>query len=315
MSPEAINHFWEMINGVGHEADSLPNNKDKNAASVDMKASDASTANIDLNNKLVHKEDFEVDVASIISEDLGSLFEGEDLSEEAKEKFATLFEAAVNLKSAKRIAEIEEELELELDEELEEISTNLAESLNSALDHITESWLVENAVAIESTLRRDLTDEFLDDIREVFAKHYVDVPDDKVDIVSEMAERIEELELLASDQIDAIEELRAEREELDAAIALAAEEAELSDVAEGLSESDAEKLKTLVEGITYTDLEDFRKKATIIRENHFKAETPAVVAKKAGVLFEENEDIAEDVVEAKGPMAQYVRMLSHTARR
>lgn len=315
MSPEAINGFWEMINKVGHEADSLPNNKEKNASSVDMKPSDASTANIGANNAFVRKEDFDVDVTKVIAEDLGAMFEGSDLSEETKEKFATLFEAAVNLKASKRIAEIEEAAEVALDEELEEIATNLAESLNSAVDFITEKWLEENAVAIESTLRRDLTDEFLDDIKEVFAKHYVDVPDDKVDVFAEALERIEALELMASEQIDEIEALKAAKAEADAALARVAEEAELNAVAEGLSETDVEKLKTLVEGVSYTDLADFKKKAMIIKENHFKAENTSSI-NKASVLFEETEVISDEEVDSpKGPMAQYVKMLSHTVRR
>ena len=282
MGPETINKFMASIELIGHEARNIPDgNNESNKATISTKPSNASAA----------QESVELDdeIKSIISEDIEKLFEGEDLKEDFKEKVSVLFESAINLKVAKRTLELEEQYNAALDEELNTISENLIEGLNKFCDYSVEKWLEENAVAIESTLKSDLTEQFVEDLHELFKTHYITVPEDRVDVVEELEQRIAELEELASSKIDENIELQAEIEARDAALEESKIEAALETMVKDLPDSDAEKLRTMTESVEYTSVEDFLGKAKVLKESLFPKETTS----SRSNLFEETEVIAE----------------------
>ena len=131
---------------------------------------------------------------AVVREDLNNIFEGQELSEDFKDKVSVLFEAAVNLKSANDIATIKEEYENKLQEEISVFSEQTTSKLDSYLDYVAENWMNENQVAIESTLRNELMEEFLNGLKNLFNEHYIAIPEDKVDVVQTLADKVSALE-------------------------------------------------------------------------------------------------------------------------
>ncbi len=305
MDQETINKFVAMIDQIGHEADSIPgSDASKNKASVDTKPSGAA---VQLVTRLEAVDDV---MRSVIKEDISTLFEGDDLSEEFKTKIETIIESAINLKVGAKVIELEEAYEEQLSEEVEEIAKDLIGTLEVAIDSIAETWLENNEVAIVSTLRSDLTEQFLEDLHGLFATHYIDIPEDKVDIVEEQALRIEELEEIASEVLEENLSLKRTIEEATAEFEVA--EA-LDSVTEGMVATDAEKLRELAESVEFTSATDFTKKLGVLKEAHFTT----VKKPTASVLFEETEILDEEVSSEKkltGSMAQYVKAIERGNR-
>ena len=129
-----------------------------------------------------------------VKEDLEPMFDGEDLSEEFKEKTATLFEAAVSARTSLEIARLEEEFETKLEEHVSTITEELTSKLDTYLDYAVENWMEENQVAIESALRNEIMEDFLDVLKGLFAEHYIDVPESKVDVLEALADKVETLD-------------------------------------------------------------------------------------------------------------------------
>lgn len=307
MDQETINKFVAMIDQIGHEADSIGNgDAEANKNTLNMKPSGAG---VQLVTKL---ESFEVDDAlrTVINEDISSLFEGDELSEDFKTKVSTIIESAINLKVNAKLVELEESYENALQEEVEAIAEDLIGTLETAVDAIAESWLEQNEVAVVSTLRADLTEQFLEDLHGLFATHYIDVPEDKVSIIEEQAARIEELEELAS---EALEENLSLKRAIDEATEEAEIESALDEATRGLVDTDAEKLRSLAESVEWVDASDFAKKVGVLKEAHFVT----APAPKASMLFEEVENLDEEVEGPKltGNMAQYLKAIERTSTR
>lgn len=303
MDKETINKFVATINQIGHEADLIPGgDAAKNKNTINTKPSNAG---VQLVTKL---ESVEASVSDLIKEDVSEIFEGEELSEDFKNKVSTLIESVINLKTAQRIAAIEEEYEAKYNEEMDAISENLIATLDDYLNYSVGEWLAQNRVAVESAVRADLAEGFMESLKALLSTHYIDVPDDRVDIIEEMNERIEELELFASEKLDEIEALRNEKAMMEAAAVVA-------EAAKGMTESDAEKLTKLSESVEFSSIEDFKEKVSILKEQHFKVETTKPTA--STVLFEEAEKIdeEEETKKIRGPMDAYVQSISRAVRK
>lgn len=302
--PETINKFLASLDQIGKEAEKIPSGAAaKNKASIET-----------------HKEEVVLDdaIKAVIKEDIDALFEGEDVKEDFKAKVSVLFESAINLKSAKAILELEEAYEAKFEEEVETIAVNLAETLNAYLDHSVTKWIEHNEVAIESSIRNDLTENFMSDLHTLFKSHYINVPADKDDLLEELTARIDELEAKASEQIDENVALKlAHEEEIKAANAKleeAAVNAAFILATKDLTESDVEKLKGLSESVEYTSVDEFSNKINILKENYFSTKESSA---KPDVLFEEVDKIEEEVQKApklQGNMSHYVSAISHTVR-
>jgi hypothetical protein len=217
-------------------------------------------------------------------EDINALFADDStISEEFKSKAATIFEARVH----DRVTQIQESMEAEYASMLEEAVNTIKEDLTTKVDdylnYIVEQWLEQNEIAIESGLRSELTEEFIAGLRNLFAEHYIDVPAEKVDLVDELAGKVEELEVKLSEEIDRAVELKKALVE--------SRKVEIArDVCSGLTETQVEKIKSLAESVEFSTEEEYKEKLETIRENYF----PSGV-KKADVeqLHEQVEDATE----------------------
>ena len=198
-----------------------------------------------------------------MKEDVDALFADDStISEEFKEKVSTIFEARVQ----DRVTQIEEEIEEKytsmLEEAIDDIKTDLTNKVDDYLNYVVEQWLTDNEIAIESGLRAELTEEFIAGLRNLFAEHYIDVPTEKVDLVDELAGKVEELESKLNEEI--------ERGISYAKALVESRKNELSrEVCDGLTTTQAEKIKSLAEGVEFSTEEEYTNKLETIRENYF----------------------------------------------
>jgi len=209
------------------------------------------------------------------------MFSDDDaLSEEFKSKAATIFEARI----MDRVAQIEEEVEVKyasmFEEAVEEIKSDLTNKVNDYLEYVVEQWMADNEIAIESGLRSEITEDFISGLRNLFAEHYIDVPEEKVDLVDELATKVEELEDKLNEEIEHGIELRK-------ALVESTKQEIVRSVCEGLTDTQVEKIKSLAESVEFSTEEEYKEKLDTIRENYF----PTGV-KKASVeqLHEKIED-------------------------
>ena len=206
-------------------------------------------------SKLYNTYDPSVDVTALVGDS--------ELSEEFKTKASTIFEAAVNREVESRTKQFDENLNDMLVECTEEVMDGLTEKVDSYLDYVVEEWMQENEIAIESGIRAELTEDFIVGLKTLFTQHYVDIPDTKVDVLSELATKVEELEEKLNTQINENIELKKEvsstkRDEL------------IRDISTDLVETEVEKLKELSEGIEYDgDDEEFTSKLQTLCESYF----------------------------------------------
>ena len=238
-----------------------------------------------------------------MDEAVEEIFKGEDLSEEFKEKATVIFESVVNEKVKVEVVRLEEEFNSLLDEQVELATKDLSEKVDAYLDYVTEQWMKENEVAITRSLRADIAESFVAGLKQLFAEHRIDVPDEEVDLVAELAEKIEEIEGKLNEQINA-----------NIAVSRELDEAKKSDVfeevSEGLVDTQSEKLRSLTEGLEYADLDDYRRKVTIIKENYFgKTER----AEEVDELDPVNEEV-EGTKYIDPQIARYAASISKTFR-
>ena len=202
--------------------------------------------------------DYQIDM----SEHVNALLEGEDLSEEFHAKATTIFEAAVKAKLEEEVALLEQAYAETLEERVSEIMEQLSTDVDNYLNYVVEQWIEENEVAVESALRSELTEDFISGLRSLFAEHYIDVPEEEVQVVEELSQTVEELEAKLNEEIQRNVELTGMLAE--------SRKVELTAVVcEGLTTTQAEKLKTLTENVAYTSDEEFIEKVSTLKENYF----------------------------------------------
>lgn len=233
-------------------------------------------------------------------------FEGEELSEEFKEKAVTIFEAAVNAKVEMIKAELEEESKKHLEEQVAEITSTLSEQIDNYLNYVVEQWMEENELAIESSLRTEITEEFIDGMRNLFAENYIEIPEEKFNVLEELANKVEELEQKLNESIN-------DNIELTGAVKEYAKESIFGKVAEGLSVSQKEKFATLAEGVDFTDDESYEKKLQIVKENYFKDRV--VVSNIVESEVESAEEQPAQAPKLSGPVANYVQAISRSVKK
>ena len=217
--------------------------------------------------------------AKVVKEDIDGLFDGGELSEELRDKTAVIFEAAVGTRVSlemARLAEeyseleatLKEEQEVLIAEQVEEIKVQLEEKLDQYLDHSVEQWMEDNKLAIETGLRTDIAENFIQGLHNLFSEHYITVPDDKIDLVAEMKAELEEVRGQLNEALD-------EKLELEASLTESAKDQVIAEAAKGLVATQAEKLRTLAEGVEFGDFDTFARKVSIIKEHHFGVRKPA----------------------------------------
>jgi len=239
-----------------------------------------------------------------MKEEVEAMFVGQDLSEEFKEKATVVFEAAVNAKVEEVKAALVEEYDATFEAAKQEIEEEVAAKVDEYLNYVVEQWMEENKLAVESSLRTEISEEFITGLKSLFEEHNISIPEEKVDVVEELAKRVEELEDKLNEQINENIELRKITDEVEKEVVFA-------QVSEGLAATQIEKLQALSEGVEFSDVETYKKKLEIIKENYFPAEK-----KVSSVLTEEVEEIQEETkAPVTGPMNRYVTALSRTIKK
>ena len=242
--------------------------------------------------------EFEVDV----KEDMDAMFNGSDLSEEFKTKATGIFEAALkaNLKKYKDV--LDEEFDVTLEEAVNVVAEEMETKVEKYLNYISEQWMSENEVAIESSLRTELTEDFIAGLRNLFLENYIDIPEDKVDIVANMSTQVSELEDKLNEEIKRNIDLAASINEAKKVNVIAA-------ATEGLTDTQAEKIKSLAESTEFTTEEDFTSKVESLKESYF---TTKAVKKDTTMIVEVSETPETPTVaeELTGPMATYAKAIS-----
>ena len=232
-----------------------------------------------------------------MSADVAALTEGTELSEEFADKAKTIFEAAVRSKLTEEWAKLEEQYAAQLAEQVAASKKELAEEVNGTLNYAVTKWLEENQVAVDRGIKNEITEDFIAGLKNLFTEHYIAIPDDKVDVVEGMTEDLCKMEERLDEQVKRNIELQNRLNE-------SAKTVIVSTVAEGLADTQKEKLASLAEAIEFTTEEEFTKKVNTIKESYFTKEsvTKAEVADETPV-----EGSADDISPA---MAQYLNAMN-----
>jgi len=241
-----------------------------------------------------------------MKEDIDALLSGENLSEEFVTKASTIFEAAVIARAEEVIAEAEEHLIEQFESAVEEIKEDLAAKVDGYLNYMVEEWIKDNEIAIEKGLRAEIVEDFITGLKGLFEEHYIDIPEDKVDVIGELTEKVDELESALNEQINRGIELSQalnEQKKIEA----------IYTACEGLSQTQVEKLKSLAEGVEFTTEEEFVTKMETLKESYFKADVK--VASTAALDDEVHiEDEKKSSASADPMMDIYSKTISQTLK-
>ena len=237
------------------------------------------------------------------SDDLNALVESEaTLSDEFKAKTAVIFEAAVKSKLAEEIDRLESEYQQQLDEEIKTTKEDLVEKVDSYLNYVVENWMEENKMAIQSGLRAEIAEGFMNKLKDVFTESYIEVPEGKIDLVDELATANEELEEQYNDAVAKSMKLA---EELNTYKRTQI----IREASKDLAETQVEKLTKLAESIDFESEEDFAAKVETLKASYFKSDAPT-----SPISEETEDDAADDTVELTGSMADYVNAIRKTVK-
>ena len=252
----------------------------------------------------VKKESYDIDM----TDDIEALVSDEDLSEGFKDKAKTIFEAAVAAKVKEQLVEKEAELEEELNKKVEEVKEDLTEKVDSYLNYVSESWVSENELAIERGLKSELTEDFINGLKKLFEEHYVEVPEDKFDVVEELANRLDEMEDKLNEEVAGNIQAQQDIEELK-------REKIISEASVDLADTQVEKLKALAEEVDFENEENFVEKVSTLKESYFGSEKLEAVSDDATVASDDADfsgagDVAQPVTEG---MERYTAALTKFA--
>ena len=284
-SDEEVVNEGEMPDGLKKYLDKKADKKDDKEEGYGMKTA----------SKHMKKEEIDV------TEHVDALVAGEaDLSEEFKQKAATVFEAAIKSK----VAEIEEYLEADYNKKFEEETSKnkaeLVEKVDSYLNYVVEEWMKENELALERGIKGEIAEDFISGLKKLFEDHYIDVPDEKYNVLEDQASKIEDLEKKLNETIEKNVGLKKQNSVFEAKQIIAEQAYDLADTSK-------EKFFKLTEEIEYSDAEDFKNKVATIKESYFgkKSETS-----------EQLDDVAAgsstDNVDLSNAMAAYTAAISKT---
>tara|TARA_Y100001973_G_scaffold57858_1_gene85291 strand:- start:334 stop:1461 length:1128 start_codon:yes stop_codon:yes gene_type:complete len=232
-----------------------------------------------------------------IDDDVNALLGGEELSEEFKEKAKTIFETALKTKVAEVRKLLEQQYEEKLGEEILEAKDALAERVDSYLEYVADEWFTENQLAVENGLKEELTQSFLGGMKSLFEEHYVQIPEDKYDVLESMVEKLDDMESKLNEQIE-------KNITLNKRLAESVADGILDEVSEGLASTQKEKLASLAESVEFESENNYREKLETLKQSYFaQKSSPAV---KTETLSEGLEASPESV---EGSMAAYLKTL------
>ena len=241
-------------------------------------------------------------IASVdVSDDVSALTQDEELSEEFKEKAATIFEAAVKSKIRSEVERIEMEKTQEIAEEINNVRDELTEKVDNYMNYVVEEWMKENEIAIERGLKGEIAEDFISGLKALFEEHYVDVPDEKYDILGQQSEKIDELEAKLNEQIEKNAEMKKSHDVL-------VRDRVFTECSSDLADTEVEKFKSLAEEVDFSNEESFKEKLDQLKESYFpKAKT---VAESVDTPSEEGQSY-----DTTGAMSTYMAAISKNVKR
>ena len=255
------------------------------------------TSEEDLDGELVAEE--QIEYQADFKDDLNALVADEaTLSEQFKEKAEVIFEAAIKSKLSEEIDRLEEKYNEELAEEVESTKAELVEKVDSYLNYVVENWMEENKLAVQTGLRTEIAEKFMNSLKDLFTESYIEVPESKVDLVDEMAAEIAELEEAHNTAV-------ANSLEMQEKVEVLSREKIIREASADLAETQVEKLKDLVEDVEFEDDETFAKKVATVKESYFTKK----VTESADI---EEEDDGDAPVVSSDTMAQYLSAIQKT---
>lgn len=243
-----------------------------------------------------------------IEEHIKALFgSDESLTEDFKEKATTIFEAAVVAKVNEELAKVVVDIETQLEEEKVAIEEEMSAKLDQYLDYVVEQWIEENKLAVEQGIKSELVEDFISGLKDLFVEHYIDIPDDKVDVVEEIAAKAEELEHKLDEQIRI-------NAEMNKAIEEHVKEDLFDDIAESLTDTQKEKFRTLAEGVDFVNEDKYVEKLNVLKESYFNESSETKMVDSG---FDDAEPLEEETqVRSIDPeMSAYMSAISRTVKK
>jgi hypothetical protein len=250
------------------------------------------------------KEEVEAEDEMIVDvqEDVDALVNGEDLSEEFKAKATTIFEAAIVSRVKQEVAKLEEEFEAKLEEAVAESKEGLVEKVDGYLNYVVEQWITQNEIALEHGMKSEILEGFVGGLKGLFEEHYIDIPEEKFDVLGALEEETAELKAKLDEQVAANVELNkvineSKRDEI------------VKAASADMTETEKEKFLGLAEELAFEDSETFEKKVQTIRENYFNGKTSTNV--ESVVTDSPVEELTEDAKPVDPQMARYLNAIKN----
>ena len=238
-----------------------------------------------------------------IEEDVNALLAGEELSEEFQEKAKVIFETAINAKVSQIQVELEEKYSSVFAEEVETFKGELSERVDSYLEYVADEWFQENALVIDQGLKTEMTESFLSGMKDLFEAHYVEIPEDKYDVVHNMVDKLDDMETKLNEQIE-------KNVSLNKRLAESVADGILDQVSDGLAQTQKEKLASLAESVEFESEEEYREKLETLKESYFAPKKQSSSAKTETL----SEGVSNDHQQYSGSMSAYVRALGSTVK-
>jgi hypothetical protein len=247
------------------------------------------------------KADIEEKIKNIsVKEDVEALVDGEDLSEEFKEKAATIFEAAVKSKIRSEVERMENEYQDTKEQEMDTFKEELTEKVDTYLNYVVEEWTKENELAIERGLKGEIAEDFISGLKQLFEDHYIDVPDEKYDVLEAQSDKISELEDKWNETIQRNVDLNNSKNTL-------VREQVISEVSEDLADTEIEKFKDLTKDVEFSDEESFRDKLDVLKESYFPKIQMSTTSTRT---FDDEDGSTAQDVDTTDTMRKYMSAIS-----
>ena len=240
-----------------------------------------------------------------IDSEINSIFSGEELSEEFKNNAKAIFEAAVLAKVDEKAKALEEEYAQKLEEEIASVNENVVSKVDEYLEYVVAEWMEENKLAVESGIRAEIVENFMSGLKTLFKEHYIDIPEEKVNMLEELVAKVESLE-------GELDKAITENTSLSSEINKYKKSAILDEISEGLTEVQSEKLKSLSENIEFISEEDYKEKVSLTKKKYFENVKEEKVTAKADQFATTEESLEESF---SPTMAHYVKSISRTLKK
>lgn len=252
----------------------------------------------------------EIESTELEAIDLSPIF-GDNLSEDFKTKATAIFEAAVIARVNHEMEKITSQLEEKYENDFSELREGMVEKIDSYLNYVVEQWMQENELALESGLRTEIAEDFIEGLKNLFKEHYVEVPEERYDVIGELQAKAEELEQKLNEAINTNVDLNSEVVELK-------RKSILEDLSKDLAATDTAKLQKLVEGIAFDNEEIYSEKVNVIKENYFpKGKFNLTEAVTSQTLVEDASEATDSTLVESTPstVAAYAQALSRSIKR